>query len=30
MNKFRMLGYINYNGHELDIHRSLLKVLLQD
>ena len=29
MNKFRQLGFINYNGH-LEIHNSLLGVLLAD
>jgi CRP/FNR family cyclic AMP-dependent transcriptional regulator len=29
MNKFRKLGYINYNGH-LEIHNSLLNVVLYD
>ena len=29
MNKFRKLGFINYNGH-LQIHSSLLSVLLRD
>jgi CRP/FNR family cyclic AMP-dependent transcriptional regulator len=29
MNKFRKLGYINYNGH-LEVHKSLLKVVLAD
>lgn len=29
MNKFRRLGYINYNGH-IEIHRSLLDVVLYD
>jgi CRP/FNR family cyclic AMP-dependent transcriptional regulator len=29
MNKFRKLGFINYNGH-LEIHNSLLSVLLAD
>jgi len=29
MNKFRKLGYINYNGH-LQVHSSLLSVLLSD
>ena len=29
MNKFRKLGFINYNGH-LEIHSSLLSVLLID
>jgi CRP-like cAMP-binding protein len=29
MNKFRKLGFINYNGH-LEVHNSLLGVLLAD
>jgi CRP/FNR family transcriptional regulator, cyclic AMP receptor protein len=29
MNKFRRLGFIEYNGH-LQIHSSLLSVLLHD
>jgi CRP/FNR family cyclic AMP-dependent transcriptional regulator len=29
MNKFRRLGFINYNGH-LEIHSSLLGVVLHD
>ena len=29
MNKFRKLGFINYNGH-LEVHNSLLSVLLAD
>jgi hypothetical protein len=29
MNKFRKLGFINYNGH-LEVHNSLLGVLLDD
>jgi hypothetical protein len=29
MNKFRKLGFINYNGH-IEIHRSLLNVVLHD
>jgi CRP/FNR family transcriptional regulator, cyclic AMP receptor protein len=29
MNKFRKLGFIEYNGH-LRIHSSLLTVLLRD
>jgi CRP/FNR family cyclic AMP-dependent transcriptional regulator len=29
MNKFRRLGYIDYNGH-IKVHHSLLNVLLQD
>ncbi len=29
MNKFRCLGFINYNGH-LQVHSSLLSVILRD
>ena len=29
MNKFRKLGFINYNGH-LEVHNSLLSLLLAD
>ena len=29
MNKFRDLGFINYNG-ELEVHNSLLNVILHD
>jgi hypothetical protein len=29
MNKFRELGFINYNGH-LEVHSSLLSVMLTD
>lgn len=29
MNKFRQLGFINYNG-ELEVHNSLLNVILHD
>jgi CRP/FNR family cyclic AMP-dependent transcriptional regulator len=29
MNKFRKLGFINYNGH-LEVHNSLLNVVLHD
>jgi CRP/FNR family cyclic AMP-dependent transcriptional regulator len=29
MNKFRKLGFIDYNGH-LEIHNSLLNVVLHD
>jgi CRP/FNR family transcriptional regulator, cyclic AMP receptor protein len=29
MNKFRNLGFINYNG-ELEVHNSLLNVILHD
>ena len=29
MNKFRRLGFIDYNGH-IEVHRSLLNVVLHD
>jgi CRP/FNR family cyclic AMP-dependent transcriptional regulator len=29
MNKFRKLGFIDYNGH-LEVHSSLLSVVLHD
>ena len=29
MNKFRKLGFIDYNGH-LKVHSSLLSVVLRD
>ncbi len=29
MNKFRKLGFINYNG-DLEVHSSLLSVVLHD
>jgi CRP/FNR family transcriptional regulator, cyclic AMP receptor protein len=29
MNKFRQLGFINYNG-DLEVHNSLLNVVLHD
>ena len=29
MNKFRKLGFIEYNGH-LEIHSSLLSVILRE
>jgi CRP/FNR family cyclic AMP-dependent transcriptional regulator len=29
MNKFRQLGFIDYNGH-LEVHSSLLSVVLND
>ena len=29
MNKFRKLGFIDYNGH-LEVHSSLLSVLLNE
>ena len=30
MNKFRRLGLIDYNGHGLEVHSSLLNVVLHD
>jgi len=30
MNKFRQLGFIDYNGTLLNVHSSLLNVLLHD
>jgi CRP-like cAMP-binding protein len=30
MNKFRKLGLIDYNGHHLEVHSSLLNVVLHD
>jgi CRP/FNR family transcriptional regulator, cyclic AMP receptor protein len=30
MNKFRRLGFIDYNGGGLEIHSSLLNVILHD
>jgi CRP/FNR family cyclic AMP-dependent transcriptional regulator len=30
MNKFRKLGYIDYNGQHLEVHSSLLNMLLHD
>ena len=30
MNKFRELGFIDYNGHHLEVHNSLLGLLLAD
>jgi CRP/FNR family cyclic AMP-dependent transcriptional regulator len=30
MNKFRQLGFIEYNGHHLEVHSSLLGVVLND
>ena len=29
MNKFRQLGFIDYNGH-IEVHNSLVNVLLAD
>ncbi len=29
MNKFRKLGFIDYNGH-IEVHSSLLSVILHD
>jgi CRP/FNR family transcriptional regulator, cyclic AMP receptor protein len=30
MNKFRKLGFIHYNGGGMQIHRSLLNIVLHD
>jgi CRP/FNR family transcriptional regulator, cyclic AMP receptor protein len=30
MNKFRKLGLIDYNDHHLEVHTSLLNVVLHD
>jgi CRP/FNR family cyclic AMP-dependent transcriptional regulator len=30
MNKFRKLGFVSYNGHHLEVHSSLLNVVLHD
>jgi CRP-like cAMP-binding protein len=30
MNKFRKLGFINYDGEGLQVHSSLLNVILHD
>ena len=30
MNKFRKLGLIDYNGHDLEVHTSLLNLVLHD
>ena len=30
MNKFRKLGFIDYNGEGLEVHSSLLSVVLRD
>jgi len=30
MNKFRRLGFVNYNGGGLEVHSSLLNVVLHD
>lgn len=30
MNRFRSLGFIDYNGHSLEVHSSLLTILLSD
>jgi len=30
MNKFRKLGFIDYNGGLMTVHRSLLSVILHD
>jgi CRP/FNR family transcriptional regulator, cyclic AMP receptor protein len=30
MNKFRRLGFVDYNGSGLEVHSSLLNVVLHD
>jgi hypothetical protein len=30
MNKFRKLGLIDYNGHIIEVHNSLLRAVLHD
>jgi CRP/FNR family transcriptional regulator, cyclic AMP receptor protein len=30
MNKFRRLGFVDYNGGGLEVHSSLLNVVLRD
>jgi len=30
MNKFRRLGFLDYNGEGLEVHSSLLNVILHD
>jgi hypothetical protein len=30
MNKFRALGFINYDGSSIEVHSALLGVLLND
>jgi CRP/FNR family cyclic AMP-dependent transcriptional regulator len=30
MNRFRTMGFIDYNGHALEVHSSLLTILLSD
>ena len=30
MNKFRRLGFVDYNGGDLEVHSSLLNVILRD
>jgi CRP/FNR family cyclic AMP-dependent transcriptional regulator len=30
MNKFRRLGFVDYNGSGLEVHSSLLNVILRD
>jgi len=30
MNKFRKLGFVSYNGHHMEVHSSLLNVVLHD
>jgi CRP/FNR family transcriptional regulator, cyclic AMP receptor protein len=30
MNKFRGLGFVDYSGHQIEVHSSLLNVVLHD
>jgi hypothetical protein len=30
MNKFRRLGFVDYNGGGLEVHSSLVNVILRD
>jgi CRP/FNR family transcriptional regulator, cyclic AMP receptor protein len=30
MNRFRKLGFVNYNGNRIEVHKSLLDVVLRD
>jgi CRP/FNR family transcriptional regulator, cyclic AMP receptor protein len=30
MNRFRRLGFINYSGDRIEVHKSLLDVVLHD
>jgi CRP/FNR family transcriptional regulator, cyclic AMP receptor protein len=30
MNKFRDLGFVKYNGHIIEVHSSLLNIVLHD